>query len=204
MSWKSSNEPVATAVKVTRVCKDGTSSTPGNSAMGGAPFRVIEVSGGAGPLSLMIPLDSWPSSVMAGGSNSKASIWGGTSGDLASVTFIGSSFERFVRREFPYPGKAQIMPFPTRVGIRSLGNRARRTSENPLPHTPLNKAGMALPSLRVLALADRVVGRRPNTSSAKERIDGFQDLQEHLGRGLRPLRSDQRFRGRREARGTPA
>jgi hypothetical protein len=54
-------------------------------------------------------LDSSPSA-MAGGSNSKASIWGGASGDLASVTFIGSSFVRFVRREFPYPAKAQIMP----------------------------------------------------------------------------------------------
>src|SRR5215211_6804949 len=122
MSWKSSNEPVATAVKVTRVCKDGTGSIPGNSAMYGDPSRAIEVSGGAGPLSLIIPLDSWPSSAMAGGSNSKASICGGDSGDLSSVTFMGSSFERFVRREFPYPGKAQIMPFPTREGIRSLGN----------------------------------------------------------------------------------
>jgi hypothetical protein len=26
------------------------------------------------------------------------------------VTFIGSSFVRLVRREFPYPAKAQIMP----------------------------------------------------------------------------------------------
>src|SRR5215216_7397516 len=109
MAWKSLNDPVATAVKVTCVCKDGTSSTPGNSAMAGSPSRVIEVSGGAGPLSLMIPLDSWPSA-MAGGSNSKASIWGGDSGDLASVTFIGSSFVQLVRREFPYPAKAQIMP----------------------------------------------------------------------------------------------
>src|SRR5918997_6151657 len=110
MSWKSSTDPVTTAVKVTRVCKDGTGSTPGNSAMDGDPSKVIEVSGGAGPLSLMIPLDSWPSSAMAGGSNSKASIWGGSSGDLASVTFMGSSFVRLVRREFPYPGEAQIMP----------------------------------------------------------------------------------------------
>src|SRR5215203_2344384 len=110
MFLKSFNDPVATAVKVTCVCKDGTSSTPGNSATAGAPSRVIEVSGGAGPLSLIIPLDSWPSSAMAGGSNSKASIWGGSSGDLASVTFIGFSFVRFVRREFQYPGKAQIMP----------------------------------------------------------------------------------------------
>src|SRR5215204_6792897 len=131
MFLKSFNDPVATAVKVTCVCKDGTGTTPGNSAMAGDPSRVIEVSGGAGPLSLMSPLDSWPSSVMAGGSNSKASIWGGTSGDLASVTFIGSSFERFVRREFPYPGKAQIMPFPTRVGIRSLGNPGANFAEYP-------------------------------------------------------------------------
>src|SRR5215208_8108662 len=109
MAWKSLNDPVATTVKVTCVCKEGTSSTPGNSAMAGAPSRAIEVSGGAGPLSLMIPLDSLPSA-MAGGSNSKASICGGDSGDLASVTFIGSSFVRLVRLEFPYPAKAQIMP----------------------------------------------------------------------------------------------
>src|SRR5919107_608862 len=108
MFLKSLNDPVASAVKVTCVCKDGTSSTPGNSAMAGVPSRVIEVSGGAGPLSLMIPLDSSPSA-MAGGSNSKASIWGGDSGDLSSVTFIGSSFVPLVGREFPNPGKAQMM-----------------------------------------------------------------------------------------------
>src|SRR5215208_4485174 len=124
MFLKSFNDPVATAVKVTCVCKDGTSSTPGNSAMAGAPSRVIEVSGGAGPLNLMIPFDSSPSSAMAGGSNSKASIWGGDSGDLSSVTFIGSSFVRLVRREFPYPGKAQIMP------LSYLG-RDTKPSENP-------------------------------------------------------------------------
>ena len=31
----------------------------------------------------------------------------------------------------------------------------------PLPRTPVNKAGMAIPSLRLLKLANRVVERRP-------------------------------------------
>src|SRR5215203_1997202 len=130
ISWKSLNDLVATAVKVTCVCKEGTSSTPGNSAMAGAPSRAIEVSGGAGPLSLMIPLDCSPSA-MAGGLNSKASIWGGDSGDLSSVTFIGSSFVRLVRREFPYPAKAQIMPL-SYLGrdTKPSENPARRSSQN--------------------------------------------------------------------------
>src|SRR5919112_2870263 len=107
------------------------------------------------------------------------------------------------------PTVCQVAIFRTRtyenaIYANFLELRKAEGRRIPLPRTPMNKAGTALPLLRVLALADRVVGRRPNTSAAKERIDGFQDLQEHLGRGLRPLRSDQRFRGRREASGPPA
>src|SRR5215208_48339 len=72
-----------------------------------------------------------------------------------------------------------------------------------LPRTRVNRAETALPSLRLPALANRVLKQRhPDTSTAKEREDGFQN--HHFGRRLRPLRSCQQLRRRRQARGIPA
>src|SRR5829696_2591269 len=178
MAWKSLNDPVATTVKVTCVCKEGTSSTPGNSAMAGAPSRAIEVSGGAGPLSLMIPLDSSPSA-MAGGSNSKASIWGGDSGDLASVTFIGSSFVRLIRREFPYPGKAQIM-------LLSYSGRDKKPSENPERRSsayPIAPSRSRYPRGRDVVTSSSICTLQTNVCSTVNIQAGLHIMQGPSGRG---------------------
>jgi hypothetical protein len=50
------------------------------------------------------------------------------------------------------------IPTPMGTDIQYLGCELPRIS---LPRTRANRAEMALPSLRLLALANRVVGRRP-------------------------------------------
>src|SRR5215207_7083913 len=61
---------------------------------------------------------------------------------------------------------------------------------------------MAISSLRLLALANRVVEQRPIHQQRRSVKDGFHN--HLLGRGLRSLRSSQQLRRRRQARGLPA